>query len=114
MGIQIEFNPDLALRDMSEYKVGNREIEECIPEPLEVGREYSFLKKGLRNYWLMGEIPLLKTEGGEKLSSPIASVVILEATHFLRNGEPYTRGRYKVAEVFQPGTVRFNSYAKLP
>lgn len=50
MGIQIEFNPDLALRDISEYKNGNRKIEECIPENLEEGAVYDFIKEGQRCY----------------------------------------------------------------
>lgn len=37
MGIQVEYNPDLALRHISEYQNGNRRIEECIPEELQVG-----------------------------------------------------------------------------
>jgi len=68
MGIKVEFNPDLALRDISEYEKGNRKIEECIPEPLEEGRIYDFLKKDQRNYWMHGEIPLIVTKGGEVLS----------------------------------------------
>ncbi len=35
MGIKVEFNPDLALRDISEYKEGRRKQEECLPEKLE-------------------------------------------------------------------------------
>lgn len=30
MGIVIEFNPDLAIRDISEFKNGNKREEECI------------------------------------------------------------------------------------
>jgi len=30
MGIKVEFNPDLALRNISEFKNGRRQIEECI------------------------------------------------------------------------------------
>ena len=67
MGIKIEFNPDLALRDFSEFRRGKREKEECIPENLEEGRIYPFLKEGQRNYWLFGEIPLVETKGNEKL-----------------------------------------------
>ena len=70
MGIKVEFNPDLALRNISEYKKGNRKIEECIPEILKVGKVYNFLKNDQRNYWLQGEIPLLETKGNEKLSRP--------------------------------------------
>jgi len=50
MGIQVEFNPDLALRNIAEYKSGKRKIEECVPNPLKKGKVYNFLKKGQRNY----------------------------------------------------------------
>ena len=50
MGIKVEFNPDLALRKISEFKNGKRKIEECIPETLEEGEVYDFLKKEQRNY----------------------------------------------------------------
>lgn len=100
MGIQVEFNPDLALRHINNYKSGGRTLEECIPENLETAKVYNFLKKGQRNYWLLGEIPLVQTEGEGRLSRPLASVTILEATHFLKEGEIYTMGKYKVNEVF--------------
>ncbi|MFH0701688.1 MAG: hypothetical protein V2A62_04585 [Candidatus Woesearchaeota archaeon] len=63
MGIQIEFNPDLALRDISHHREGKRTLEECLPESLEVGAVHPFLKEGQRNYWFDGEVPLLRTEG---------------------------------------------------
>jgi hypothetical protein len=107
MGIQVEFNPDLALRNRSEYKSGKRKIEECIPNPLKKGKIYKFLKKEQRNYWLHGEIPLVETKGNQNLSRPKASIVILEATHFLENGEMYTRGKYKVIEVFKDNKIHF-------
>lgn len=87
MGIKIEFNPELALRSILEFKKGNRRAEECIPENLAAGNVYSFLKKDQRNYWLFGEIPLVETRGSEDLSRPKASVVILETTHYIENGE---------------------------
>lgn len=62
MGIQVEFNPDLALRNISEFKKNTRKEEECIPENIEVNKIYSFLKKDQRNYWLFREIPLLETK----------------------------------------------------
>ena len=43
MGIQIEFNPDLALRA---FGTSDRKKEECLPEKLEVGEVYSFLLNG--------------------------------------------------------------------
>ena len=50
MGIKVEFNPDLALRNISEFKNGNRKIEECITEDIEAGKIYPFLKKEQRLY----------------------------------------------------------------
>ena len=95
------------MRDLSEHEKGNRKIEECLPESIEEGKIYDFLKKDQRNYWLHGEIPLIETRGREKLSRPRASIVILEATHFLDNGEVWTRGKYKVVEVFKDDGVKF-------
>lgn len=99
MAIKVEYNPDLALRNISEFKKGNRKEDECIPEKLEVGEVYPFLKKGQRNYWLYGEVPLVETMGGEIVSSPKASILIIEATHFMKDGEIYTRGSYKVLKI---------------
>ena len=113
MGIQIEFNPDIALRNISEFKNGNRKIEECVPENLEAGKIYPFLKKDQRNYWFDGEVPLMETKGSAQLSKPLASIRILEATHFLENEEVYTKGKYKVIEVFNDDKIHFNSYAKI-
>ncbi|MCX6762367.1 MAG: hypothetical protein NT093_01140 [Candidatus Moranbacteria bacterium] len=107
MGIKVEFNPDLALRDISEHKKGNRKIEECIPEKLEEGEIYDFLKKDQRNYWMHGEIPLIETKGREKLSRPRASIQVIEATHFLDNKEMWTKGKYKVVEVFKDDKIKF-------
>jgi len=112
MGIQVEFNPDLALRA---FGTPGREEEECLPEKLEVGRVYSFLKKGQRNYWIEGEVPLLETKGNQDLSRPLASIVILEATHFLRNGDVWTKGHYEVREVYDcdDPRIHFEGYKKL-
>lgn len=113
MGIQIEFNPDLALRNFSEYSAGRRKKEECVPENLEVGKIYDFLKSNQRNYWLLGEIPLLETKGNTVLSRPIASVIILEATHFIEDKEVFTKGKYKIVEVFSDSEIYFESYARV-
>lgn len=110
MGIQVEFNPDLALRNIVEFKKGNRQEEECLPENLEQDKVYSFLKSGQRNYWLHGEIPLLETQGNEVLSRPKASIIILEATHFLNNNQIYTKGKYRVVKVLKEGEIYFESY----
>jgi len=113
MGIQVEFNPDLALRNIAESKNGNRKIEECIPENLEVGKIYPFLKEGQRNYWLDGEMPLVETKGNQNLSRPKASILILEATHFKENGKIYTKGRYKVMGIFNDDKIHFEGFNKL-
>lgn len=113
MGIKVEFNPDLALRNISEFKNGNRKIEECIPEVLKEGKIYDFLKKEQRNYWLHGEIPLIETQGNEILSRPKASIIILEATHFLDNGEIYTKGKYKVIKIIKDGEIYFECFDKI-
>lgn len=113
MGIKVEFNPDLALRNISEFMNGNRKEEECIPETLEVGKNYNFLKSDQRNYWLFGEIPLIETKGNEVLSRPIASIRILEATHFANNGNIYTKGKYKVIEVFKNDDIKFECFDRV-
>ena len=115
MGIQTEYNPDLALRDFAEFEKGNRKKEECIPKNLITGESYEFLKKGQRNYWIEGEIPLLETKGNQELSKPLASIIMREATHFLLNGEPYTKGTYTVIEIFDPNDsqIHFNGFAKV-
>ncbi|MDB5244373.1 MAG: hypothetical protein JWN18_243 [Parcubacteria group bacterium] len=113
MGIRVEFNPDLALRNFEEYTAGRRQMEECLPEVLEAGRVYDFLKKEQRLYWLLGELPLVETKGDQKLSLPLASVVIVEVTHTLVIGEVWTKGKYKVVEVFAGSKVHFNGFVKV-
>lgn len=115
MGIVVEFNPDLALRNYSEFKAGRRKKEECLPAKLEKGKIYPFLKSDQRNYWFDGELPLLETRGNAKLSRPLASIKIIEATHFKKGEKTYTRGLYKITAVFSPddSTVHFESYARV-
>lgn len=113
MGIKVEYNPDLALRDISEYKNGNREIEECIPSGIKTGEKYNFLKKDHRNFWLFGEIPLIETKGNEVLSRPRASIIILEATHFIKDNIAYTKGKYKIIEVFDDDLVHFEGFGRI-
>jgi hypothetical protein len=115
MGIQTEYNPDLALRNIQEFKKGKRKKEECIPENIVKGDIYEFLKNGQRNYWIEGEIPLSETKGNQQLSKPLASIIILEATHFILNKEPWTKGKYKIIEVFdqKDPKVHFNGFARI-
>ncbi len=114
MGIAVEFNPDLALRDYKFFKSGKRKKEECLPLKLDKGKVYNFLKSGQRNYWLEGEVPLLKTEGNQKLSRPFASIRILEVIHFLYHNQPFTKGKYKIIEIFDIDSpiINFESYAR--
>ncbi len=113
MGIKVEYNPDLALRNISEFHSGNREIEECIPENLEVGRIYPFLKKEQRLYWIHGEVPLVETKGKEALSRPRASIIILEVTHFLKKEDVWTKGKFKVVEVFRDEKIHFECFDRM-
>lgn len=112
MGIKVEFNPDLALRSIIEFKAGRRTLEECIPESLEEGKKYSFLKSGQRLYNIGGKTPLLETKGDEKLSEPLAAIRILEVIHSIEEGEVFTRGSYIVDRVFSDGWVGFGGYGK--
>lgn len=113
MGIQVEFNPDLALRNISEHKAGRRKLEECVPKPLKEGKIYEFLKRGQRCYWFDGEFPLVETIGNQKLSRPLASVEILEATHCKINGEVYTKGKYRILAVFQDDEIHFENLTRI-
>lgn len=113
MGIQIEFNPDLALRNISEFDSGKRKAEECIPYPLEVDKIYDFLKEGQRCYWLEGELPLLETKGSGNLSKPKASIIILEATHIKENNITVTIGKYKVIKILNENEIYFNGINKI-
>lgn len=115
MGIQVEFNPDLALRNITEFVQGRRKLEECIPKILKCGEVYDFLKLGQRNFYLLEEVPYRETEGNQKLSDPLASVIILEATHFAENGRVYTRGKYRVVDIFNPKDPRphFNGHERI-
>lgn len=113
MGIAVEFNPDLALRNISEFKKGHRKKEECIPADLKAEKIYPFLKSGQRNYWFDGELPLLETKGNAKLSRPIASILMQEVTHFKEKDCTWTKGKYKVVEVFNDNSIQFESYARV-
>ena len=72
--------------------------------------DYDFLKKEQRLYYLLREIPLLETKGGGILFKPIASIIILEATHFNEKGLIFTKGKYKVIKTIPVGEIYFNSY----
>ena len=113
MGISVEFNPDLNLRNYSEFLEGRRSKEECLPDKLEVGKAYPFLKKDQRLYWLDGELPLRETVGQGKLSRSVASIIIEEATHIKINGQTYTKGIYRVTEIFTDNNIHFDGLEKI-
>ena len=113
MGIQVEYNPDLALRNIKEFKAKQRKRAECIPAKLEPGQMYAFLKKDQRLYWLHGEIPLLETKGNQNLSRPKASIIIIEATHFIKNKQIFNKGKYKVIKILNNNQVYFEGFSKL-
>lgn len=100
MGIQIEFNPDLALRA---YNTPNRSPEECLPSKLEIGGVYEFLKKGYRTYWVEGAVPLYETKGNGDLSRPLAAISIHEP-RLVRDDalDLWTHGIYVVHALFDP------------
>lgn len=94
--------------------MGVVKIEECIPAKLEANKTYNYLKKGHRVYWFEGELPLFETKGTyASFSRPLASIKILESTHFLLDGEPWTKGKYLVTEVFKDNDIHFESYKKI-
>lgn len=107
MGIQVEFNPDLALRA---YRFKGRLEDECLPRVIEEGKIHNFLKKGQRNYWLEGEVPLLETKGNGALSEPLASIQIIYSTHFLRDGDVWTKGMYEIIKILNKGEIYFNGF----
>jgi len=114
MGIKVEFNPDLALRDIAEFKKGKRKIEECIPEKLKVGKVYNFLKKEQRIYWFEGEVSLIETTTkGGAFSQPVANVQLMEVTHFMQAGEVWTKGKYEVLEIFTQEKTKFVKGCKM-
>lgn len=102
MPINIEFAPELVL-----YRTHN--IEEArIPQSLEIGETYNFLKSGQRAYWLEGEQALVEKLEDGSLSKPIASIMILSATHFMQDKKVYTKGTYKVLRIIKPNEIYFN------
>ena len=112
MGIVAEYCPDLALR---EFGTEGKSEDECLPEKLDVGKRCGFLKLGQKHYWFFGEIPLRETKGGGVLSRPMASVKIIEATHFLKDGSIWTKGIFEVVEVYDlnDGVIHFDGLEKI-
>lgn len=112
MGIIAEYNPELCLR---EFNTPEKLSDECLPEKLEPNKIYKFLKKGQRHYWLEGEIALRITNGNKQISKPVASIIILESTHFIKNNELWTKGTYNVIETYNLNdlTIHFETTSKI-
>ena len=108
MSINMRFAPDLVLRNFSEFEKNQKKKEECIPKKLKENKTYEFLKNGQRAYWLEGEQPLLEKSENGVVSKPIASVIILEVTHFMENKKIFSKGKYKVIKVLKKGEIYFN------
>jgi len=121
MWIAVEFNPDLALRNYEKFLSWEKLKEECIPKTLLKWKKYEFLKKWQRLYWLNNdkkwdywELPLLETKWNENLSRPIASIKIIEVTHFIKNWEIWTKWIYKVIEIFEDDNkIYFETYKRV-
>jgi len=50
---------------------------------------------------------LEKSENGQ-VSTPTASVIIFEVVHFIKNGEIFTKGAYKVVKALKEAEIYFN------
>ena len=110
MGIQVEFNPDLCLR---KFGTSDRLKEECLPEKLNSGEIFEFLKEGMRNFYLLGEIALRETKGNTILSKPLASIQIIEATHFIKDNKIFTKGKYKIIEILDSNKINFDGLDRI-
>ena len=84
MGIQVEFNPDLALRDISHHREGKRSLEECLPKLLREGATHHFKKKGQRNYYFLEPVPLLKQRKSTTIP-PLAPLLFWKQLTFKEN-----------------------------
>jgi len=91
----MSFNSRLILKAFGEEFDTTKEI----PEKLIIGETHIFVEKGQNNYWLKGYVRLCELNE-EEVSSPLASIKILETTHFISDGEVCTRGKYKIKEVY--------------
>ena len=103
MGIQVEFNPDLALRDISHHREGKRSLEECLPKLLREGATHHFKKKGQRNYYFLEPVPLLETK--EINDYPPSSRRYYSGSNSLLKRIMYTKGRYRIEKVFDPASL---------
>lgn len=95
----MELHTDLALPNFSEFKKGHLHLEECIPEELEVGVTYNFLKKGHWNYHPNTEVTLMEMKEGDVLFDMRARILILSTEFIIEDEQSYTKGSYRVEEI---------------
>ncbi|MEK6824894.1 MAG: hypothetical protein AABX12_05155 [Nanoarchaeota archaeon] len=96
MGVLIEFNWVLALRPNNDSNRRVRDISELLPSELVSGKLYSFRKSGFRIYPLDQTMALCETQGSNRLSDPLAFVMVREYTHKREGGKDVTEGKYLV------------------
>ena len=101
----IAYNSDLALHNIATYKSGKSKAEECVPEDLTVGEEYSFLKKGHRNYQIDSIVTLLEMKPDDILFNFRALVEIKATEYLIEDKQSYTSGRYKVQELLESSSI---------
>jgi hypothetical protein len=93
MGIKVEFNPDLCLR---EFGTEGRDLAECVPPVMTTGTFFQFLKEGQRCFWFEGPVDLRITKGNGNFGDPIAQVRIINASHHIRDGKVWTEGLARI------------------
>lgn len=98
MGIQVEYNDVLALREWGDEE---RAEVETIPPDLKEGDTYDYRKNGYRILPLMKAIPLVQTKGGQKFEKVVALVCIQNITV---EADPmgdriFTFGQYRVIKI---------------
>ncbi len=98
MSSHIVYNTDLALYSHEECLNEMHVPDECLPEKLELGKTYPFLKVGHRNYEINGRVTLLMIKPNEVLFTMRAEVEIVESFFVIENSCSYTRGHYTVLQ----------------
>jgi hypothetical protein len=99
MSLAISYCKLLALRA---HNTPGRRPEECLPQSMSPEKVYPFDKSEQRVFDIQRTIPLHETKGGEQLSRPIALIEIIEPVHYKKDGDIWTRGKYRVKRLISP------------
>ena len=94
-------NQDLGLYSYSEFKSGKHKLSECVPELLEAGHDYPFMKAGHWNYADDASVTLLELAKDDVLFKMRAMVRIEESSFMVEDGQSYTQGMYRVEELLE-------------